>query len=507
MNMPSEGGVGVATNAGGPSPRGSEPTARSRPEVAGEGSPTTKHDPVPRLILAAILLVITLMFIVVLASLPLTNEDTYFHLRFGDEFRHGHWSLWDPGTVSTFATQSWIPTQWLPEVVMAQVYDWFGLAGVAWFSGLQQVLLVTTLYLMARRFAEPVIVAALLVPTVAACSVGLYARPQVLSYVFVALTVGAWLRTREDGRLRWWLIPMTWLWAMCHGMWPVGIGLGVVAIVGIALDRAADRRTVLRALLVPAGSAVAAAVTPLGPALYGAVVGVGDRARFFSEWQTPDYHHVPSAQALAVCLLITVLLMLRAGQRSWTHTLFLLVAVGGALQSYRTIPVAAILLFFLATAAGQSLLASQAMRVRRPEVVAITAVAAGALIVLALMVPQTADDPPALGAWVDPALSALPSGTPVLTSMEGGSYLMWAHPQLDLLMHGYGDTFTIPELERNNDILKLERGWVSELRDTGIEVAVLEPDSDLAYALSHQEGWQVEHRSSELELLRAPSDW
>ncbi len=95
----------------------------------------------------------------------------------------------------------------------------------------------------------------------------------------------------------------------------------------------------------------------------------------------------------------------------------------------------------------------------------------------------------------------------MLTSLEGGSYLMWAHPQLDLLMHGYGDTFTIPELERNNDILKLEPGWASELRETGVRIAVLEPDSQLAYALAHQEGWQVEHRSSDLEMLQAPAGW
>ena len=52
------------------------------------------------------------------AALPLSNTDTYFHLRFGSEFLHG-WSLCHPGSVSSFAT-SWLPTQWLPEVVMAR---------------------------------------------------------------------------------------------------------------------------------------------------------------------------------------------------------------------------------------------------------------------------------------------------------------------------------------------------------------------------------------------------
>ena len=67
--------------------------------------------------------------------MPLTNTDTYFHLRFGHEFLDGGWSLCDPGSVSSFGTNDWVPTQWLPQVVMAQIEDWFGLAGVAWFQG------------------------------------------------------------------------------------------------------------------------------------------------------------------------------------------------------------------------------------------------------------------------------------------------------------------------------------------------------------------------------------
>ena len=69
---------------------------------------------------------------------PLTNTDTYFHLRFGHEFLDG-WSLRHPGSVSTFATADWVPTQWLSEIVMAKTEDWFGLAGVAWLSGLLEV--------------------------------------------------------------------------------------------------------------------------------------------------------------------------------------------------------------------------------------------------------------------------------------------------------------------------------------------------------------------------------
>ena len=67
-----------------------------------------------------------------LASFPLDNYDTYFHQRFGHEFLTGQWSLRHPGSVTAFGTAHWVPTQWLPQLVMAQTEDWFGLPGVAW---------------------------------------------------------------------------------------------------------------------------------------------------------------------------------------------------------------------------------------------------------------------------------------------------------------------------------------------------------------------------------------
>ena len=86
---------------------------------------------------------------------PLSNTDTYFHLRFGHEFLTGNWSLTDPGSVTTFGTNDWVPTQWLPQVVMAQVEDWFGLAGVAWLSGLMYLALALTLWIDRAPVRQP----------------------------------------------------------------------------------------------------------------------------------------------------------------------------------------------------------------------------------------------------------------------------------------------------------------------------------------------------------------
>jgi hypothetical protein len=88
-----------------------------------------------------------------------------------------------------------------------------------------------------------------------------------------------------------------------------------------------------------------------------------------------------------------------------------------------------------------------------------------------------------------------------------GGYLMWRYPQLDLVMHGYGDTFTTAELTRNNDLLQTAPGWQQDLRHLGARIAVLRPGTLLASHLAFQEGWRVVRRSGDLELLEAPAGW
>src|SRR5262245_26190713 len=162
---------------------------------------------------------------------PLTNTDTYFHLRFGHEFLHG-WSLRHPGSVSTFATADWVPTQWLSEVVMAKTEDWFGLAGVAWLSGLLQLLLFLGVYAAVRGRADALVAMPVTAVALYAMESGLSMRPQVVSYLLTAVVVAAWLRTLDDHRVRWWLVPLVWIWAMLHGMWPVALLIGAVATGG-----------------------------------------------------------------------------------------------------------------------------------------------------------------------------------------------------------------------------------------------------------------------------------
>jgi hypothetical protein len=287
---------------------------------------------------------------------------------------------------------------------------------------------------------------------------------------------------------------------MLHGMWPVGLAISGVAVVGLALDRT-PLPVLVRAAGVTLASAVAAALTPVGPALYGAIAAVGSRRSYFVEWQRLEWF---SWEALGLAVLVIAVLVgwWRHRGVSWTEVLLLGLAVALAVWSRRTVPVAAAMLTPLAAGALQGL-AGRRTPVDRRERVTVAVCVAAAVAVLAVAVPFTSAEPPDQPGWFDPALSALPPGTKVLDDWGLGGYLMWRHPQLDLMMHGYGDTFTTAELDRNQRLLGLAPGWESDLRDSGARVAVLRP-SALAEALVASQHWVVVHSSPDLVMLRAP---
>ena len=440
------------------------------------------------------------------AAPQLDNLDTYFHLRFGHEFLSGDWSLRDPGSVSSLATADWVPTQWLSEVVMAQTEDWFGLAGVAWLSGLLFLSLALAVYWACRRQAEPVVAALLVVLTLIACTSGISMRPQLVSYLLVVVTIAAWQRARDTGRAPWLLVPTTWVWTMCHGMWPVGIVIGVVAVVGLALDRSHPRRTLARMAAVPVLSAAVSLLTPVGPGLLPAVLRVGSRAKYFYEWNPPDYTK-PWVAMLAVILALAVVPRLRRAERvPWFDVLLVGLAALWAIYSMRTVPVAACLAAPLAAAAVQPVLGARPPVPRRERLLLVGGFLL-ALATLAVLVPHTADEPRDTPSWLDGALGDLPAGTRVINDSGFGGYLMWRFPQLDVVVHGYGDLYTDAELERNADIERVRSGWVGLVQATEATYAVLPPSSPLAYNLREVEGWTVMEHSDDLELLAPPPGW
>jgi hypothetical protein len=277
-----------------------------------------------------------------------------------------------------------------------------------------------------------------------------------------------------------------------------------VAVVGIALDRAARGRGLLSIAAIPVASAVAAALTPVGPALYPAVLLVGSRGKYFAEWQPTNFLRVSGVALLLLAAAVLLRMLRRRTAISWTEALLVCLAGGWAVYTNRTVTVAAMMLVPLAARVYADARTPRVPR-GRGESTAVVVGFAVCLAALAVAVPRTADHPPEDPEWAE-VVDGLPAGTAVVNDWGMGGWMMWRWPDLNFVMNGYGDIFTDAELERNNQLETTSSGWIAAVKETGARYALLEPGTGLSYGLE-QEGWTIEHRSDDLLMMEAPPDW
>lgn len=126
----------------------------------------------------------------------------------------------------------------LPDLGLSVANQVAGLAGVAWLAQAARPALCVAIYLLCRRWAGPLPAALVAGLAVLGTADNLSPRPQLVGFVLLAVTVGAWLRTAEDHRVRWWVLLLAWLWSCTHDTWVVGVTVGAAVVAGLALERA-----------------------------------------------------------------------------------------------------------------------------------------------------------------------------------------------------------------------------------------------------------------------------
>lgn len=440
-----------------------------------------------------------------LAARPVSDPDTWWHLRLGEEFSTG-WSLTDPGQLTPFATRPWFATQWLPEVVAWRVETWLGLPGVAWLHGVALVALVTTVVLVARREAD-------LLPAAFAAAVCLFAaggslgpRPQALSFLFLAVTTGAWMASVKDGRPRWWLVALTWVWACTHGMWFTGVVLGAAVVLGLAVDRRLPRGQLLRLAAVPVASVAAAMLTPVGPKLLLAPLATSGAAPFVTEWAPPSFKS-PSPALAALALALVVVTWARRGRPvPWAHVAVAVVAAGWILLSARTVALGAVMLTPLLAASMQSWLVVRRTSPTRRERWTLAGLPVICLAALAAVVPTVASAPDGVPTRFDDRLGELAPGTVVLNEYGLGGWLVYRHPSLAPVIDGMTDAYTVEYLTRYAKARAVVDGWSDYVDETGASVAVVESGSPIATALEERSGWVVIQEDDGFVLMEQPAD-
>jgi hypothetical protein len=463
------------------------------------------------------LLALALAWITTKAAARIDDPDDWWHLRLGNDLIHQH-SLSAPHHWSTFADQSWVPTEPLPEIVSALLDRWLGLPGLAWLFGLFLLLVTISLYVGNRQRAAalPAVVVTVLafVPMYGALS----SRPQLVSFVLIPILLGAWFRSEEDLRPRWWLVPLCWFWSLCHGFWFIGVAYGFAGVVAVIVRRRATPRQVASLAGVAVASLAVVLLNPIGLGVLKAPFAVNGGAKYITEWQHP---HPFTAEPLGAWLMIALTLVVWAITRRGVTTygvLLLLSAVFWAWYAERTVIVSALVSAPVLAGALDALLRparaddradevadalSRPGRLGRPELLVIGVAAALSLVGLAIAVPHTSRLPGSVPLALDAGLDRQQPGSPVLNDYALGGWIAWRHPDLNQYIDGLATPYSPQHDEDFHTIESQGPGWYRLVEQSGAQVALVESDTTLRRALERR-GWRDDGSDAGYVLLLTP---
>jgi hypothetical protein len=209
----------------------------------------TKKDSLPFPTDAAALLFGLLIFSVAIFALRrgfLSDPDTYWHIA------TAKWMLAERALPSdeifshTAAGQPWVNIEWLAQIILFSIYDWFGWRGLVLLCGLVIALTFVLLYVLLARELRPTVALGAAAVSFAFASSHFLARPHLLTFPIIVVWTAFLARASDENRRpSLWLLPLMVLWANLHG----GFTLGLVLAAGFGLEAtiaapAAERRRV-----------------------------------------------------------------------------------------------------------------------------------------------------------------------------------------------------------------------------------------------------------------------
>lgn len=251
-----------------------------------------------------------------LASLQ--SVDLTYHIRAGGEIldrgaipMSDSWTFTAPG-------DPWTDQQWGAQVLLTGVYRLAGWTGLVILRSLLVGAIYGCLFAIARRQGVDARRAAwLILGAFVISAAALALRPQLLGMSLFAL-VAFLIVDRRSHPNRLWAIPaIVLVWANVHGSFVLA-----PLVLGLAwLEDMHDRQPGAHRLLILAvGAAVAACVTPFGPAVWAYAVGLSvnpEVTRRITEWQPTTIQDIPGLLFFGSALAVVVLLARRDRPVPW----------------------------------------------------------------------------------------------------------------------------------------------------------------------------------------------
>ncbi len=463
----------------------------------------------------------------VLAGLAtqVSTLDLAYHLRIGQDLLSGAGIPTTDTMTFTTGGAAWQDQQWAAEILLAAVHrvgGWTGL--IVLRAGLFGIIFGSVMIGVARagvqvRDAALVSIGAFIV------SIGALAlRPQLLAMALFALTLLAIVERHRHPRLVW-LVPLFAVaWGSVHGTFflaPAAAGIAWLE------DVAARHPGAGRMLAVTVAAAVAPAISPLGPTVYGYVLNISTNpliAQRIEEWLPTTIRTVPGAVFFGSALAVAVLLAVRGSALRWPTLAWLagLFVIGAyAIRGIAWWPIGAAVAIGPLLAPPEALAAAQAPEAataqppgaaparstvgtaRANALVAILLVGLG----LVLLPAWRAQDPlvgpmgllrEAPGDLTRGLQAIVRPGDRVFDPQQWGSWLEYAVPDARVFVDSRLELFPASVWQEYDAILAGSPGWREILDRYGVRIVAVPGDRpEMRDRLAGTGSWQQDFEGSE----------
>ena len=457
----------------------------------------------------------------VLATLigGLATVDLTYHLRAGREiFETGAIPNVDTWTF-TAAGLPWVDQQWGAQVLLAGVFQIGGWTGLVLLRAVLVAIIAGCIYRICRLKGLPVRTAAVLtLITFAVAAVALGLRAQTFGMAFFAVTLLLVAdRRAHPGRL--WAIPLLVLvWANVHGSFflaPLVLGLAWLEDIH---DRVEHPH---RVLVVGVVSALAACVTPFGPAVWIYAAGLSTNSQVtneIAEWQATSIRTMPGLIFFGSAMAVVVVIARRGRPTPWPTLawlgVFFLIGVYAA-RGLAWWPLAAVV-------AVAGLLADPAREVEAPEpdppplmrrlnaaiVVVLVLVGIVLLPVWRPVDPRT-DAPEGVLLYAPPGITAqlrelAKPGDLLFNPQEWGSWFEFTLPDLPIGMDSRIEFYPADVWRDYDGVTNGREGWEERLKSWGATIAVMPARDQPTIDRFTKIGWRSVYADKDGSILVSP---
>jgi len=280
-------------------------------------------------------------------------DDTFWH-RAAGVWMLDHHRVMDHDVFSyTVLGHYWATPEWGYDVLLAESVRTIGPVAFWLLSaGLASLTVIAVAWRSRLLGAGWTWIGLLSLETGAAITLFLDDRPQMVSYLFVALLLLVLTRARRHRRWLWVLPVLFVAWANLHGSFLLGLmvlGLEVAAsLVRVPLGRLSVRDPLPTKPIVVTFVAAAAAtfVNPFGLGVYRSALGVtfnSTVSQLISEWQSPNFHNSTMLGVVIIPVGVTVAyLAFSKGQVPAIDLVFVAFLLVSSLDAVRFVPYFAI---------------------------------------------------------------------------------------------------------------------------------------------------------------------